>query len=136
MNSLKLLLPAVRLLLPKLIRQGLAALGGVMAGAGVIQNAGESSNALLVISGLLLWGFTALYSAWVKTPPTTEITLVVKNIIASLVSQGASFYSGWLSQQGFQGNPADAEAVTLFMANLGLSGLTRPAVKEDAKKTR
>ncbi len=128
MNALKLLSPAIRLLLPKLIRQGLTALGGAMAGAGVIAT-DQPTSVPMIITGLLLWAFTALHSAWVKSPPSAEMVVVAKKIFEALIAQGFSFYSGWLATAGFNGDPADAEAVALFAANLGLSALSRPADK-------
>ena len=130
MNSLKILSPAIRLVLPKLIRQGLAALGGALAGAGFLEGgASDAATVPMIISGLLLCGFTALHSAWVKSPPSAEMAVVAKKIIEALIAQGFSFYSGWLATAGFNGDPADAEAVALFAANLGLSALSRPVDK-------
>jgi hypothetical protein len=128
MNAIKLLSPAIRLLLPKLIRQGLTALGGALAGAGVIAT-DQHASVPMIITGLMLWAFTALHSAWVKSPPSAELVVVAKKIIEALIAQGFSFYSGWLATAGFNGDPADAEAVALFAANLGLSALSRPADK-------
>lgn len=131
MNSLKILSPAIRLVLPKLIRQGLAAIGGALAGAGVM-DASSDGGALtvpMIITGLLLWAFTAIHSAWVKSPVDAETMGVVKKLMEALIAQGMSFYSGWLATAGFEGDPANAEAVTLFFANLGLSALSRPVDK-------
>jgi hypothetical protein len=125
MNTLKLALPLVKLALPKLIRQGLAALGGALAAQGILHN-GEASNFPLLIAGFLLWGLTSAYSAYFKTEPNEEAVNTLKKVIAATVSQGFSFFAGWLSQAGFQGNPADTEAVALFFANLGLSAVSRP----------
>lgn len=130
MNSLKILSPAIRLVLPKLIRQGLAALGGALAGAGFLEGgASDAATVPMIISGLLLWGFTAIHSAWVKSAPDAQTLGVAKKIVEALIAQGFSFYSGWLATAGFNGDPADAEAVALFAANLGLSALSRPADK-------
>jgi len=125
MNTLKLILPLVKLALPKLIRQGLAALGGALAANGVLAN-GEAATFPLLIAGCLLWGFTSFFSAFFKTEPSADYIDAVKKLIAAGVSQGFSFFAGWLSQAGFAGNPADAEAVGIFLANLGLSAVSRP----------
>jgi hypothetical protein len=119
----KVYLAIVKLALPKLIRQGLAALGGIMAAHGV---AADVANTNSIVSGAILWGVTALWSLLAKKLPDDGWREILRKLTEAFTSQGIAFATGWLSSQGFNGDPASTEAVALFLANFGISAAARP----------
>lgn len=103
-----------------LLRHLLTALGGAL----LI----DTSNTQALIGGLVCIGCTVLWSYMSKVSSFTDhyhisddkVTLL-KKLVAVLVSQGFAALSGWLMANGFEADPNDPVAVSLFLANFGAS---------------
>lgn len=119
----KLIDLGLKLLGPKIVRQGLAAVGGFFAGQGM---AVDETSTFSLVGGVLAWGIASAYSYFAKAEPDQEKKDVISKISAALASQGIAFAAGWLQSLGFEGHVNDAAGASLFLVNYGLSKVSRP----------
>jgi hypothetical protein len=119
----KLIDLGLKLLGPKIVRQGLAAVGGFFAGQGM---AVDETSLVSIIGGVLAWLVASAWSYFAKTKLEPDMKDKVSLFAAALASQAIAFLAGWLQSLGFAGDVNDAAGVSLFLANYGLSKVSRP----------
>lgn len=113
----------LKLLGPKIVRQGLAAVGGFLTAQGM---AVDDTSLFSLIGGALAYLLASAYSYFAKAKPDQARQEIITQIASALASQAISFIAGFLQSMGYEGQINDAAGVSLFSLNYGLSKLSRP----------
>lgn len=119
----KLIDLGLKLLGPKIVRQGLAAVGGFFAGQGM---AVDETSLVSLVGGLVAYLLATAYSYFAKAQPGEAQKDMISQIAAALASQAIAFLAGYLQSLGYTGHINDAVGMTLFSVNYGLSRISRP----------
>jgi hypothetical protein len=125
----KLIEMTMKLFGPKIIRQALAAAGGFFAGHGM---AVDENSLFSIVGGLLAWLIASVYSYFAKAAPDAEMKDQISKIAGALASQAIAFLAGWLQSMGYAGMIDDSFGISLFLANYGLSKVSRPDKAKEA----
>ena len=123
----------LKLFAPKLVRQGLAAIGGFFAGQGM---AVDDTSLMSIVGGFIAYGIAAAYSYLAKAAPDDEKKDLISKLAGALAGQAIAFAAGWLQSIGYAGGIDDSVGVSLFALNYGLSKFTRPDKPKEAIKGR
>ena len=107
----------------KLIRQGLAAAGGFFTAQGMVVDAHSTAS---IIGGVIAYLIATAWSYFSKSKVDAETADKISLLAQALASQVIAFLAGWLQQLGYTGSIDDSAGATLFLANYGLSQLSRP----------
>ena len=119
-TAMNLLSPFIKLALPTLLRQGIAAASGYFA----INCTSVSGLIMAAVSFLI----PTAWSYFTHASLTDEQKGFVAQIARALASQGVAALSGALASHGFTGNPDDTLAVAVFAANAAHSISMKPPV--------
>jgi hypothetical protein len=122
----KIYLSIAKLAWPKIVRQSFAALAGVFAAHGV---AGDVMDTKSLLIALVLWLVTTLTSLITKKAIDDEWRELLRKLVEAIVSQGIAAATGWLATSGYNGDPMQAEALMIWLGNLGISWASRPDAK-------
>jgi hypothetical protein len=113
----------LKLLGPKLIRQGLAAAGGFLTAQGM---AVDETSTFSLLGGIIAFLLASAYSYFAKAKPGQAQQDIITQIASALASQAIAFLAGYVQSLGYDGHVNDALGMTLFSANYGLSKISRP----------
>lgn len=125
----KIIEAGLKLFAPKLVRQGLAAIGGFFAGQGM---AVDDTSMMSIVGGFIAYVIAAAYSYFAKAAPDDEKKDLISKIAGALASQAIAFVAGWLQSIGYAGGIDDSVGVSLFALNYGLSKVSRPDKPKEA----
>lgn len=113
----------------KLIRHGLAALGGYLAAQGV----GSDTTNLVALGGsLLALAFSVGCSLWMKSKPAQSTVEMVRDIGGALVTQAMPAIVGWLTAHGHTGG-MNTEEILFFLLNFIASMFVKPDAAKPVK---
>jgi hypothetical protein len=119
----------MKLFAHKLVRQGLAAVGGFFAGQGM---AVDDGSLMSIVGGGIAWLLASAYSYFAKVSPDDEKKDLISKLAGALASQAIAFAAGYLQSIGYAGGIDDSVGVSLFALNYGLSKVSRPDKPKEA----
>lgn len=114
----------------KFIRQVLAALGGWLAAQGTAVDVFDLPS---LIGGLIAFVLASIWSWRAKSPPNADAKASLSLFAQAGASQAIAAMAGWLQALGYTGAVDDSAGVMLFLANYGLSQLSRPDSRPDGR---
>lgn len=116
----------------KLIRHGLAALGGWLTAQGFEAQGPDVASYLTALSCV---GFSVLWSIFAKAKPSDETMVIARQIVGALMSQATTALAAFLASKGYE-DPANlsADNVLFFIITNVVNSIANSPEKAPTKK--